>query len=100
MDSLRDLRRLSKSQGKSELLSVARTRTRSRTTRRSGASGASRGRSGGGSFGLTRNLGMLSLALWLILAGLNALTGFTFPGIGSLMAFFALAAGLLLLLRR
>jgi|FLYN01.1.fsa_nt_gi hypothetical protein len=46
------------------------------------------------------NLGLVLLSIWLILTGLFALIGFTFQGSGVLMALLALAAGVLLLLRR
>jgi len=47
-----------------------------------------------------RSAGMLLLAIWLILHGLTGLIGFTFTGLGVLMAILALVAGLLLLLGR
>jgi hypothetical protein len=77
---------------------VARTRNSSRRSSRGGGWSSSRGSSR--SHGTTRNLGMLSLALWMVLAGLNGLLGLSFAGLGALMAFFALAGGLLLLLNR
>jgi hypothetical protein len=49
---------------------------------------------------LTKNLGMLLLAIWLILTGLTALLGFSFQGLPMIMAILALAAGVLVLLGR
>jgi len=49
---------------------------------------------------LTRNLGLLLLAIWLILTGLIGLFSFGFEGLGTLMNILALAAGILILLRR
>lgn len=46
------------------------------------------------------NLGTILLAIWLILTGLLPLISFTFTGLGVLMALLAIAAGVLLLLRR
>jgi len=46
------------------------------------------------------NLGQILLSIWLILTGLFALISFTFQGLPILMALLALAAGVLLLLRR
>ncbi len=46
------------------------------------------------------NLGIILLAIWLILTGLLPLIGFTFNGLDILMALLAIAAGVLLLLRR
>lgn len=48
---------------------------------------------------LTRNLGMLLLAVWLIIYGLTTL-GFSFPGLGALLGLLAIAAGILLLMGR
>lgn len=45
---------------------------------------------------ITKNLGMLLLAIYLILVGLTALLHFAFPGI--VMAILALAAGILILI--
>jgi len=45
---------------------------------------------------ITKNLGMLLLAIYLILVGINALLHFAFPGI--VMALLALAAGILILI--
>jgi len=49
---------------------------------------------------LTRNLGMLLLAAWLILTGLMPLLNFGFSGLGTLMAVLAIAAGILIVLGR
>lgn len=45
---------------------------------------------------MTRNAGMLLLAIWLILTGLGGLVAFPIPGV--LMAVLALIAGTLILL--
>lgn len=47
---------------------------------------------------LTKNLGLLLLAIWLILSGAIALFGLQFAGLGVLMALLALAAGAVILL--
>ena len=44
---------------------------------------------------MTRNLGMLLLAIWLVLTGLITLVNFTFSGLGTVMAVLAIAAGVL-----
>lgn len=49
---------------------------------------------------MKRNAGTLLLAIWLVLHGLSALIGFTFTGLGTLMALLALIAGILLLIGR
>jgi len=49
---------------------------------------------------LTRNLGMLLLAIWLILTGLIPLLNLSFQGIGTIMAILAIASGVLLLIGR
>ena len=49
---------------------------------------------------ITRNLGLLLLAIWLILYGLIALLGLSFSGLGVIMAILAIAAGVLILLGR
>ncbi len=48
---------------------------------------------------LTRNLGMLLLAIWLIIYGLTSL-GIGFPGLGALLGLLAIAAGVLMLVGR
>ena len=50
--------------------------------------------------GLTRNIGMLLLAIWLILGGLMPLLNLSFSGAGTLMAILAIASGLLILIGR
>jgi len=50
--------------------------------------------------GITSNLGMLLLAIWLILTGLLQLVNLGIPAIGTLMALLALAAGILILLNK
>jgi hypothetical protein len=47
---------------------------------------------------LTRNLGMLLLAIWLILTGLSAFV--PLGGLGILLSILAIAAGILILLGR
>ncbi len=49
---------------------------------------------------LTQNLGLLLLGIWLILSGLIALLGLSFQGLHLLMGILALAAGILIVLRR
>ena len=49
---------------------------------------------------ITNNLGMLLLAIWLILYGILAVFGVSFPQQGIIMGILALAAGILLLIRR
>ncbi len=49
---------------------------------------------------LTRNLGMLLLAIWLILTGLMPLLNLSFQGVGTIMAILAIASGVLLLVGR
>jgi hypothetical protein len=49
---------------------------------------------------LTRNLGMLLLAIWLIVGGLIPLLHLSFSGQGTLMAILAVAAGVLILIGR
>ncbi len=58
-----------------------------------------RSRRGGGASGRTHNRGTLALALALIFVGLSALLGLSFTGLGPLVAFFAVGAGLYLLLQ-
>lgn len=47
---------------------------------------------------ITRNIGMLLLAIWLILTGLGAFV--SLGGIGTLLSLLALAAGIFILLGR
>jgi hypothetical protein len=49
---------------------------------------------------ITRNIGMLLLAIWLILYGLIALLSLSFAGLGIIMAIIAIAAGIFILLGR
>jgi hypothetical protein len=49
---------------------------------------------------ITKNLGMLLLAIWLILTGLLQLVTIPIPAIGTIMAVLALAAGVLILMGR
>jgi len=49
---------------------------------------------------LTRNLGTLLLAIWLILGGLTPLLNLSFSGLGTVMAILAIAAGVLILIGR
>jgi len=49
---------------------------------------------------LTKNLGMLLLAAWLILTGLILLLNLSFSGLGAVMAILAIAAGVLIALGR
>ena len=49
---------------------------------------------------LTKNLGMLLLAIWLIVTGLTALLSLSFAGLPLVMAILAVAAGVLILLGR
>jgi len=49
---------------------------------------------------VTRNIGMLLLAIWLILTGLIPLLNFSFSGLGTLMAVLAIAAGILIIIGR
>jgi hypothetical protein len=48
----------------------------------------------------TQNLGMVLLGIWLIVNGLIALLGLSFQGLSLVMGILALAAGILILLRR
>jgi hypothetical protein len=49
---------------------------------------------------VTRNLGMLLLALWLVMTGLIPLLNFSFSGLGTVMAILAIAAGVLIVVGR
>jgi hypothetical protein len=49
---------------------------------------------------VTRNLGMLLLALWLVLTGLIPLLNLSFSGLGTVMAILAIAAGVLIVVGR
>jgi len=50
--------------------------------------------------GPSARLGTILLAVWLIAEGLLAVTGFKFTGVNVVMAILAIAAGVLILLRR
>jgi len=49
---------------------------------------------------LTRNIGTLLLAVWLVLTGLVPLLNLSFSGLGTVMAILAIAAGVLIALGR
>ena len=49
---------------------------------------------------LTRNIGMLLLAAWLMLTGLIPLLNLSFSGLGTLMAILAIATGVLIVVGR
>jgi hypothetical protein len=49
---------------------------------------------------VTRSVGMLLLAIWLMLTGLFSLLTVSFTGLSAIMAILALAAGVLILLGR
>lgn len=49
---------------------------------------------------VTRNVGMLLLAVWLILTGLFSLFNISFAGEGVIMGILALASGILILMGR
>jgi len=49
---------------------------------------------------VTKNLGMLLLAIWLIATGLIPLLNLNFSGLGTVMAIFAIAAGALIIIGR
>ena len=49
---------------------------------------------------LTKNIGMLLLAAWLILTGLIPLLSLSFSGLGTLMAILAIASGVLIVVGR
>ena len=49
---------------------------------------------------LTKNIGMLLLAIWLILTGLIALFSLSFNGLGIIMGILAIAAGIFILIGR
>ena len=55
---------------------------------------------GGAQVRLPRNLGVVLLAIWLILAGILPLLNLTFPSQDLILALLGIAAGILLLLRR
>jgi hypothetical protein len=49
---------------------------------------------------VTRNLGMLLLAVWLALTGLIPLLNLGFSGLGTVMAILAIAAGIFIAVGR
>jgi len=49
---------------------------------------------------LTRNVGMLLLAVWLIVTGIVPLLKLSFSGLGTVMAILAIAAGVLIVVGR
>ncbi len=49
---------------------------------------------------VTRNVGMLLLAAWLVLTGLIPLLHLSFSGLSTVMAILAIAAGVLILVGR
>jgi len=49
---------------------------------------------------LTRNIGMLLLALWLVMTGLIPVFNLSFSGLGMVMAILAIAAGALIAVGR
>ena len=49
---------------------------------------------------VTRNIGMLLLAAWLVLTGLIPLLNLSFAGLGTVMAILAIAAGVLIVVGR
>jgi len=49
---------------------------------------------------VTKNLGMLLLAIWLILTGLIPLLNLSFSGLSTVMTIIAIAAGVLILVGR
>ena len=49
---------------------------------------------------LTRNVGMLLLAAWLVLTGLVTILNLSFSGLGTVMAILAIGAGVLIVVGR
>jgi hypothetical protein len=49
---------------------------------------------------VTRNLGMLLVAVWLVMTGLIPLLNLSFSGLGTVMAILAIAAGVLIVVGR
>lgn len=47
---------------------------------------------------LTKNLGMILLAIWLVVTGILQVVTITIPGINIILAILAIAAGILILL--
>jgi hypothetical protein len=48
--------------------------------------------------GMTKNLGMLLLGIWLIVSGLLQVVSIAIPGIGTILAVLAIAAGVLIVM--
>ncbi len=48
----------------------------------------------------TKNLGMLLLSVWLIVTGVLQVVSISIPGVGTVLAVLAIAAGVLILLGR
>ena len=57
-------------------------------------------RFGGNNMRITKSIGMLLLAIWLILTGLIALFNLSFTGLSLIMGILAIAAGILILVER
>lgn len=53
-----------------------------------------------GNMKITKNLGMILLAIWLIATGLLQVVSIPIPAIGTILAVLAVAAGVLILLGR
>lgn len=51
-------------------------------------------------FGLTKNLGMILLGIWLIMTGLIPLLHLNFEGLYLIMAILAIVSGVMILLGR
>jgi hypothetical protein len=49
---------------------------------------------------VTRNLGMLLLAAWLVMTGVIPLLNLSFSGLGTVMGILAIAAGILIVVGR
>jgi hypothetical protein len=49
---------------------------------------------------MTRNIGMLLLAIWLVLTGAIPLLNLSFSGLGTVMSILAIAAGVLIAIGR
>ena len=49
---------------------------------------------------LTRNIGMLLLAVWLVMTGLIPVLNLSFSGLSTVMAILAIAAGVLIVVGR
>ncbi len=49
---------------------------------------------------MTRNIGLICLAIWLIVGGLAVIIGLSFSGFAILMAILAIITGILILIGR